>query len=144
MVEDVYEKLAKKLDAHPSGFPRTKSGIELKLLKKIFTEEEAKLANELQWAPETVAQICERTGRDPAKTADKRSGCRLARLGRIHGMGTDRRTAHHVHHINAANDLPALQRYWLELSALALVTIRPDRARFYLPGDARTETVPEP
>lgn len=70
MVDDVYEKLAQKLDACPSGFPRTESGIELKLLAKIFTPEEAAMANDLLLRPETVAQIAERTGRDPARTAE--------------------------------------------------------------------------
>jgi hypothetical protein len=35
MVDEVYEKLAQKLDAFPSGYPRTESGIELKLLEKM-------------------------------------------------------------------------------------------------------------
>ncbi len=89
MVEDVYEKLAQKLDSHPSGFPRTKNGIELKLLKKLFTEEEAALANDLQWTPETVAQIVERTGRDPKKTAEMLQN--MIRKGQVHGfpMGED-------------------------------------------------------
>jgi hypothetical protein len=34
MVDDVYEKLAQKLDAWPSGYPRTDTGIELKSLRK--------------------------------------------------------------------------------------------------------------
>lgn len=45
MVDDVYELLASHLDALPNGFPRTESGIELKILKKIFNEEEAYLVN---------------------------------------------------------------------------------------------------
>jgi ferredoxin len=70
MVDEVYEKLAQKLDALPSGYPKTESGIELKLLEKIFTLEEAALVNDMLPMPETVAQIAERTGRDPAKTAE--------------------------------------------------------------------------
>jgi len=41
---DAYRKLAQKLDAIPNGFPQTESGIELKLLAKICTSEEAALA----------------------------------------------------------------------------------------------------
>lgn len=70
MVEDVYEKLAKKLDACPSGYPRTETGIELGLLEKIFLPEEAALAADLLLRPETVGQIAERTGRDPAETTE--------------------------------------------------------------------------
>ena len=33
---DVYEQLAKKLDKIPNGFPATESGVELKILRKIF------------------------------------------------------------------------------------------------------------
>jgi hypothetical protein len=70
MVEDVYEKLARKLDANPAGYPRTDTGIEVRLLEKIFSPEEAALAMDLQMMPETASQIAERTGRDPAETAE--------------------------------------------------------------------------
>ena len=40
MVEEVYEKLAQKLDECPSGYPRTDTGIELKILER---QEELKL-----------------------------------------------------------------------------------------------------
>lgn len=43
----VYRKLAQKLDAIPSGFAETESGIELKLLAKIYTPEEAALASQM-------------------------------------------------------------------------------------------------
>jgi ferredoxin len=89
MVEEIYEKLAQKLDAHPSGYPRTDSGIELKLLEKIFTPDEAALAVDLLPRPETVAQIVERTGRDPEKTAEMLQN--MMKKGQIMGfpMGED-------------------------------------------------------
>jgi len=37
---DVYTDLAKKMDELPQGFPATESGLELKILRKIFTPEE--------------------------------------------------------------------------------------------------------
>ena len=43
MHEEVYHKLAKVLDTLPNGFPATESGIEIRLLKKIFTPEQADL-----------------------------------------------------------------------------------------------------
>ena len=70
MNEDVYEKLAHKLDALPSGYPRTDTGIELRLLEKIFSPDEAALATDMLMRPETAGQIAERTGRDPAVTAE--------------------------------------------------------------------------
>jgi len=39
-----YERLATALNKLPNSFPRTKSNIEITLLKKIFLPEEAKLA----------------------------------------------------------------------------------------------------
>ncbi len=67
--ENVYKNLAKRLDAMPHGFPETESGVELKLLAKIFTPEEATLASEMRLTPETAEEIAQRTGRDPAQTA---------------------------------------------------------------------------
>ena len=43
--EDVYRRLAQRLDAIPNGFSATESGVELRLLEKIFTPEEAELAS---------------------------------------------------------------------------------------------------
>jgi hypothetical protein len=53
---DVYERLAKKLDSLPNGYPATESGVELKLLKKIFTPEEAEMTMNMRPMPETVAR----------------------------------------------------------------------------------------
>jgi NAD-dependent dihydropyrimidine dehydrogenase PreA subunit len=63
MSDEMYYRLAKVLDTLPSGFPATKSGIEIKILKKIFTPEEADLFCDLKLTPETADQIAERTGR---------------------------------------------------------------------------------
>jgi Na+-translocating ferredoxin:NAD+ oxidoreductase subunit B len=62
MGDEVYRKLAKVLDTIPNGFPPTESGVELKILKKIFTEDEAELFCHLRITFETAAQISERTG----------------------------------------------------------------------------------
>ena len=63
MSNDVYRKLAKVLDTLPNGFPATESGLEIKLLQKIFTPEEADLFCDLRLSLETPVQIAERTGR---------------------------------------------------------------------------------
>lgn len=63
MTDDVYHKLAKVLDTLPNGFPATESGIEIRILKKIFEPEEAELFCDLRLTQETAAQISERTGR---------------------------------------------------------------------------------
>jgi len=54
-----YEKLAEKLDRIPNGFPRTESGIELKLLAKLFTPEDAELASSLGMEPKSLKVIAE-------------------------------------------------------------------------------------
>ena len=63
MSDEIYHKLAKVLDTLPSGFPATESGIEIKILKKIFTPEEADLFCDLRLTPENAEQIAKRTGR---------------------------------------------------------------------------------
>ena len=63
MSEDIYRKLARVLDTLPQGFPATESGVEIKLLKKVFTPEEADLFCDLKLTSETAEQIAERTGR---------------------------------------------------------------------------------
>ena len=68
MSQNAYKKLARKLDTIPNGFPETESGIELKLLAKIYTPEEAALASEMQLILESAEQIARRTRRNPAKT----------------------------------------------------------------------------
>jgi Pyruvate/2-oxoacid:ferredoxin oxidoreductase delta subunit len=63
MSEESYRKLAKVLDTLPNGFPPTESGLEIRLLKRIFAPEEAELFCDLRLTFETAEQIAERTGR---------------------------------------------------------------------------------
>jgi electron transport complex protein RnfB len=65
MLEDIYRKLAQRLDAIPNGFPATESGVELRLLAKIFTPEEAALAGVMRLTREPAADIAARAGVDP-------------------------------------------------------------------------------
>ena len=57
MSEDIYRKLAQRLDAIPNGFPSTESGAELRLLAKMFTPEEAALASVMRLSREPAADI---------------------------------------------------------------------------------------
>jgi electron transport complex protein RnfB len=43
MTEDIFRQLQERLDQYSVGFPATNSGIELKILKKLFTEKDAEL-----------------------------------------------------------------------------------------------------
>jgi electron transport complex protein RnfB len=62
MSEDVFVRLAEALDQLPNGYPRTKSGVELRILKKIFSTEEATLAGMLTGTFEPVSVIAGRIG----------------------------------------------------------------------------------
>jgi len=42
-MSDVYEKLRQRLDDMGTGFPATRNGIEIKILRKIFTEADAEM-----------------------------------------------------------------------------------------------------
>ena len=63
MSEQAYKNLAKVLDTLPNGFPATDSGVEIRILKKIFRPEDAELFCDLKLDFETAQQISERTGR---------------------------------------------------------------------------------
>ena len=61
MKDECYIKLQEFLDQFPLGFPKTSSGVELKILKKLFTEEEARLAVLMPLMPESVESIAKQT-----------------------------------------------------------------------------------
>ncbi|MBF0257761.1 MAG: 4Fe-4S binding protein [Desulfamplus sp.] len=61
---DVYKKLAQHLDNTPCGYPATESGLELKILRQLFTEEEAEIASLLVMIPESPEAIALRTQKD--------------------------------------------------------------------------------
>ncbi|MFX0113775.1 MAG: DUF362 domain-containing protein [Candidatus Hodarchaeota archaeon] len=64
---DVYERLRDHLDHLPVGFPSTESGVELRILRQLFTEEEAEMACQLSPFPATAAEIAGKAGQDPKK-----------------------------------------------------------------------------
>jgi electron transport complex protein RnfB len=63
--EPIYRQLARRLDAIPNGFPATASGVELRLLAKLFTPDEARLAAHMKLSGEPAAEIAARAGVDP-------------------------------------------------------------------------------
>ena len=62
MVNDAYEQLADALDSLPNGFPRTSSKVEIAILKKIFSPEQASLACQLGSHREPLDTIAKRVG----------------------------------------------------------------------------------
>jgi len=70
MQNAVYHELANHLDRLPGGFPSTPDGLELRILKRLFTEPEAWLACHLTLIPETAQVVAYRCGlvREAAET----------------------------------------------------------------------------
>ncbi len=62
MPDDPYIKLQEFLDKFPLGFPKTSSGIETRILRRLFTEEEARIAILLNPIPEEASRIAKRSG----------------------------------------------------------------------------------
>lgn len=81
-MSEVYRQLAKHLDSLPAGFPATASGVELRILKRLFTPEEAQTALHLTMQPETAEEIARRMGKAPAPLADLLD--RMSRKGLIY------------------------------------------------------------
>ncbi|MFC1966570.1 ATP-binding protein [Chloroflexota bacterium] len=89
MSEESYERLVDALDGLPSGFPRTPSGLEFRLLKKAFTADEAWLAGQMSRTYETVTQIANRVGLSETQvkeTLDRLRPRRLVRRARFEGV----------------------------------------------------------
>jgi NAD-dependent dihydropyrimidine dehydrogenase PreA subunit len=54
---DIYNQLREHLDKYPVGYPQTQSKIEIKILKKLFTPEEARIACTLSQLPRPAKAI---------------------------------------------------------------------------------------
>lgn len=81
MPEDVYRRLAQRLDSIPNGFPATGSGVELRLLARIYTSDEAALGSVMRLTAEPAADIAARADVDPQSA--RRTLRRMARKGLI-------------------------------------------------------------
>jgi NAD-dependent dihydropyrimidine dehydrogenase PreA subunit len=60
MSDDLYRKLQQHLDRMPIPFPATRSGIEIRLLQRLFAPAEAEIALALSMVPETASTIYKR------------------------------------------------------------------------------------
>ena len=70
-MQNVYERLRERLDDMAVGFPATESGVEMRILKKIFTESDAELFVKLRPIPESPKDIAERLGMETVSLADQ-------------------------------------------------------------------------
>jgi electron transport complex protein RnfB len=71
MPDKTYRKLQEFLDQFPLGFPKTSTGVEIKILKKLFTEEEAKLAILLPIMPEPLESMANKLGMHSESLGEK-------------------------------------------------------------------------
>ena len=79
--DDVYfDKLANALDKLPNAFPRTKSNVEILILKKIFSPQEAWLAGQLTGTMESMEEIAQRTGLPVKDTLERLTEMEKLRL----------------------------------------------------------------
>jgi len=80
-MNDVYQDLRQRLDDFASGFPTTDSGIEIKILKELFTQDEANLYLSLSPLLEAAEDVAKRLDRDMSETAQLMEG--MAQKGLI-------------------------------------------------------------
>jgi Pyruvate/2-oxoacid:ferredoxin oxidoreductase delta subunit len=104
MIENSYEKLREFLDKFPIGFKKTDSGVEIEILKRLFTEEEAELTAYLTIRPERARSIARRTREDPTQVEDKLES--MAKKGLIFRSHRDNKTLY-----NAAPFMIGLYEY---------------------------------
>ncbi len=82
MATDVYRRLARRIDELPVPYPETESGVELRLLQALFTEEEAAVAVHLSAIGEPAEVIHRRIERSGAASVPSQEalGVMLASL----------------------------------------------------------------
>ncbi len=50
-MKDVYERLRERMDDLGTGYPATESGVDIRILKRLFDEGEAHLFTHARWMP---------------------------------------------------------------------------------------------
>jgi Fe-S-cluster-containing hydrogenase component 2 len=85
----VYEKLREHLDSLPAGFPATEDGLELRILRRLFSAEEAELALHVNLKLETAEAVAPRAGLSEDEAAGRLRD--MARKGLIFSIETEGR-----------------------------------------------------
>ena len=67
MTSTIYGRLRDRLDQYSVGFSTTESGVELRILQKLFTEEEAEMYLHLTGDLQTAEAVAKRASLDPEK-----------------------------------------------------------------------------
>ena len=71
MSEQIYTQLREFMDKMPGGYPGTESGIEIRILKRLFSPDHAALMLNLKPVYEEASTIAQRIGMDKAKAEEK-------------------------------------------------------------------------
>ena len=71
MAQDIYQALRERLDQYSMGFPATESGIEMKILKYLFSPEDAELFLGLSQRLETPQGVAGRLEMDAGELGDR-------------------------------------------------------------------------
>ncbi|MBF0529536.1 MAG: 4Fe-4S binding protein, partial [Deltaproteobacteria bacterium] len=85
-MKDSYQNLREHLDRLPGGYPATESGVEIRILKRLFNPEEAELAPKLTMNLETAEAIAARTGLNEQEVEQKLKD--MSRKGLIFSIET--------------------------------------------------------
>lgn len=86
--EDIYRELQRHLDRMPVGFPATQSGVEIRILKHLFTPEEARVALCLSAIPEPISLVHRRIRGEMSLDELRGTLDRMAERGAIRRFGT--------------------------------------------------------
>jgi NAD-dependent dihydropyrimidine dehydrogenase PreA subunit/predicted transcriptional regulator len=70
MANNIYSRLREQLDQYGLGFATTESGVEIKILKKLFSEEEAEMYLNLSENLQSAEQIAKKANQDPKKVEE--------------------------------------------------------------------------
>ena len=68
IMNDIYSKLAEYMNNLPGSFPATEDGVELRILQRLFTPEQAALTLHLTMVPEPARIIARRAGLAPGRS----------------------------------------------------------------------------
>ncbi|MGA2781796.1 MAG: hypothetical protein ABSF13_07725 [Smithella sp.] len=67
-MNDIHERLRDRLEMMAIGYPSTANGVEVKILRQLFSEEDADLFLKMEAKPETVQQVALRVETNVAAT----------------------------------------------------------------------------
>ncbi len=71
MTDDLYTQLREYMNNLPGGYPATDTGVEIRILKKLFTPEDAELVMKLKQETEEAPAIADRIGMDAFTAAER-------------------------------------------------------------------------